>query len=84
MAPSTYRLITRDFVTQIYFSVPLLFLIWSPVLFKKDLRSFHRLVHVLQAIKVRQLDIVTKQIREGYPDLMKFGLISNPCSFLVF
>ena len=76
--PLTYRLITK------YFGVHLLFLIWSPVLFKKGLRSFQALVDVLWAIKVRQLDIFIKQILEGYLHLMCYGLTSNPSSFLVF
>ena len=65
MAPFTYRLINKDFVIQIYFGMHLLFLIWSPVLFEKGLRSFQPLVHVLRAIEVCQLDILTKQILEG-------------------
>ena len=54
--------ITKDFVIQIYVGVHLFFLIWSPVLFKKGLRSFQLLVHILKAIKIRQLEILTKQI----------------------
>ena len=65
MAPITYRLIIKDLVIKIYFGIHLLFLIWSPVLLKKGLRSFQPLVQVLQAIDVRQLDILTKPILEG-------------------
>ena len=82
--PFTYRLFTKDLVIQIFFGMHLLFLIWSPVLFKKGLRSFQPLVHVIQAIELRQLDILTKQILEGYLHLMKSGLPLNLCSFLVF
>ena len=50
---------------HIYVGVHLLFLIWSHVMFKKGLRSFQPLVHVLRAIEVRQLDILTEKILEG-------------------